>query len=311
MASILDDFKIAFKTGNVINQLIVINVVVFLFLGVLNVLLTLSGQSALYNEVLYFFTLPSNLGSLIYKPWTIFTYFFTHEGVFHILWNMLFMYWFGRIITEYLGQYKLLGLYVWGGLGGGLLYLLAYNALPYFESVAQVSTLLGASGAVTAIVVGAATFQPNYQVNLILIGLVKLKYIAAFMVVTSFLQSAGSNAGGEIAHLGGALVGYFSMTQLKKGNDWSKPVIQFVLWVKSLFKPQPKIKVSYKKEQKTASKSKRASTARASRASKSKATASTTTSQEEIDAILDKISEKGYDALSKTEKQKLFNASKD
>ncbi len=311
MASILDDFKVAFKTGNIINQLIVINVVVFLFLGVLNVLLTLSGQSALYNDVLYFFKLPSNLGSLIYKPWTIITYFFTHEGVFHILWNMLFMYWFGRIITEYLGQNKLLGLYVWGGLGGGLLYLLAYNALPYFDSVAPVSTLLGASGAVTAIVVGAATFQPNFEVQLILIGRVKLKYIAAFMVVTSFLQSAGSNAGGEIAHLGGALVGYFSMTQLQKDNDWSKPVVQFVQWVKSLFKPQPKIKVSYKKEQKSSFQSKRASTSRASRASKSKATASTSTSQEEIDSILDKISEKGYDALSKAEKQKLFNASKD
>ena len=194
MASILDDFKVAFKTGNILNQLIVINVVVFLFFGVLNVLLTLSGQTAFYNDVLYFFTLPSNLGSLIYKPWTLITYAFTHEGVFHILWNMLFMYWFGRIITEYLGQNKLLGLYVWGGIGGGLLYLLAYNALPYFETVAQVSTLLGASGAVTAIVVGAATFQPNFQVSLILWS-VKLKYIAAFMVVTSFLQSAGSNAG--------------------------------------------------------------------------------------------------------------------
>ena len=312
MASILDDFKIAFKTGNILNQLIVINVVVFLFLGVLNVLLTLSGQSEFYRDILYFFTLPSNLGSLMYKPWTLITYFFTHEGVFHILWNMLFMYWFGRIITEYLGQHKLLGLYVWGGIGGGLLYLLAYNTLPYFETAAQVSTLLGASGAVTAIVVGAATFQPNFQVNLIFIGPVKLKYIAAFMVVTSFLQSAGSNAGGEIAHLGGALIGYFSMSQLQKGNDWSKPVVQFVTWIKSLFKPQPKIKVSYKKEQKTSFKSKRASTSRASRASKTSTTKTKeTTSQDEIDAILDKISEKGYDALSKAEKQKLFNASKD
>ncbi len=312
MSSILDDFKVAFKTGNILNQLIVINVVVFLFLGVLNVMLTLAGQSAFYNEVLYFFTLPSSLGSLIYKPWTFITYAFTHEGVFHILWNMLFMYWFGRIITEYLGQNKLLGLYVWGGIGGGLLYLIAYNSLGYFESVAQVSTLLGASGAVTAIVVGAATFQPNFQINLILLGPVKLKYIAAFMVVTSFLQSAGSNAGGEIAHLGGALVGYFSMTQLQKGRDWSKPVVQFVTWVKSLFRPQPKIKVSYKKEQKATSRTKRASTSRASRASSRTNTATKeTTSQDEIDAILDKISEKGYDALSKAEKQKLFNASKD
>ena len=147
--------------------------------------------------------------------------------------------------------------------------------------------------------------------SLILLGPVKLKYIAAFMVVTSFFQSVGSNAGGEIAHLGGALIGYFSITQLQKGNDWSKSVVQFVRLVKSLFRPQPKIKVSYKKEQKTSSRSKRASTSSASRASKASAQPKETTSQAEIDAILDKISEKGYDALSKAEKQKLFNASKD
>lgn len=250
--------------------------------------------------------LPADPSRVILQPWSLITYFFFHKGVFHILWNMLFMYWFGRLITEYLGQNKLLGLYVWGGIGGGLLYLLVYNLVPYFAPVVPNSVLLGASGGVIAIVVGAATFQPNYTIQLLLLGPVKMKYIAAFYVLTSFLQSTGSNAGGEIAHLGGALMGFLMISQLQKGNDWSKPVVSFITWVKSLFKPQPKIKVSYRSERKE-----KATATSSTKTRKKAAKSNGTTSQEEIDAILDKISEKGYDALSKAEKQKLFNASKD
>ncbi|MBO3699648.1 rhomboid family intramembrane serine protease [Roseivirga sp. E12] len=305
MKSILDDFKLAFKTGNVLNQIIVINVVVFLFMGVLSVLLTLSNQVGIYSELARYLTLPADTTSLVFRPWSLITYFFFHEGLFHILFNMLWMYWFGRIIAEYLGQNKLLGFYFWGGIGGGLFYILVYNLFPFFADAVPYANLLGASAGVTAIVVGAATFQPNFTVNLILIGPVKLKYIAAFSVVASLLQSTGSNAGGEIAHLGGALVGYFGMVQLQKGNDWSKPIVSFIIWVKSLFKPQPKIKVSYKKEASSRPK------AKASKRASAKTSSKKETSQAEIDAILDKISDKGYDALSKEEKQKLFNASKD
>ena len=305
MNSILDDFKIAFKTGNILSQIIVINVVVFLFMGVLSVLLTLSGQEGVYLEFSRYLTLPSDLGKLIYKPWTIITYFFFHQGLFHILFNMLWMYWFGRIISEYLGQNKILGFYVWGGIGGGLFYILIYNLFPFFAEAVPYSNLLGASAGVTAIVVAAATFQPNFTVSLILIGPVKLKYIAAFSVVASLFQSTGANAGGEIAHLGGAIVGYVGMVQLQKGNDWSKPIVNFVIWVKSLFKPQSKIKVSYKKEPSARPQ------ARTTKKAASKGSSIQETSQAEIDSILDKISDKGYDALSKEEKQKLFNASKD
>jgi len=305
MNSILEDFKLAFKTGNVLNQIIVINVVVFLFMGVLSVLLTLSGQEVLYAQLSHYLTLPADPGALLYRPWSIITYFFFHQGLLHILFNMLWMYWFGKIIAEYLGQNKLLGFYVWGGIGGGLFYMLIYNLLPYFQDAVPYSSLLGASAGVTAIVVGAATFQPNFAVHLIFLGPVKLKYIAFFSVFVSFIQSTGSNAGGEIAHLGGALVGYVGMTQLQKGNDWSKPIVNLIIWMKSLFKPQPKIKVSYKKETSSRPKS------RASRKSSAKTSSKKETSQAEIDAILDKISDKGYDALSKEEKQKLFNASKD
>ena len=307
MNSILEDFKLAFKTGNIMNQIIIINVVVFVVVGVLGVFFTLSGQAEIFNAVTGYLILPADPAQFILQPWSLITYFFLHKGFFHILWNMLFMYWFGRLITEYLGQNKLLGLYVWGGIGGGLFYLLIYNIVPYFSSVIEYSVLLGASGGVVAIVVGAATFQPNYAVHLIFLGSVRMKYIAAFYVITSFLQSTGANAGGEIAHLGGALVGYLMITQLQKGNDWSKPIVNVITWLKSLFRPQPKIKVSYRSD--------RSEKARSKKASKAKKSASVGTSsnisQDEIDAILDKISEKGYDALSKDEKQKLFNASKD
>ncbi|NVJ45566.1 MAG: rhomboid family intramembrane serine protease, partial [Cytophagia bacterium] len=151
--------------------------------------------------------------------------------------------------------------------------------------------------------VGAATFQPNYAIHLLFLGPVKLKYIAAFTVLVSFIQSTGANAGGEIAHLGGALVGFVSIKQLQQGSDWSRPVVSVISWIKSLFKPQPKIKVSYKNTKTTSSRTTSRTKARTETKSKN--------AQEEIDAILDKISEKGYDALSKEEKQKLFNASKD
>ena len=304
MNSILDDFKLAFKTGNILNQLIVINVVVFVVLGVIGVFFTLAGYGGLFQSISHYLMLPADPSQLIYQPWTLITYFFYHEGLFHILFNLLFLYWFGKIIAEYIGQNKVLGLYVWGGILGGILYMLAYNLLPYYAPAIAGTYLLGASGGVIAIVVGAATFMPNFTVPLIFLGPVRLKYIAAFYVITSLLQSTGSNAGGEIAHLGGALAGFLFITQLKSGNDWSRVVVQFITWVKSLFTPQPKIKVSYRKEKPSGS-------TKSTKSSKAPEKKKSETSQKEIDAILDKISDRGYDALTKEEKQKLFNASKD
>ena len=303
MESILEDFKRAFRTGNILNQIIVINVVVFVVFGVLGVFMKLSGAEVLYAQIYDYLALPSNTESILYQPLSFITYMFMHRGIFHILWNMLFLYWFGQLIVSYLGQNKVLGLFVWGGIAGGILYVIAYNVLPYYAPVVEGSTLVGASGAVLAVVVGAATFQPNYEVRLFLFGTIKIKYIAAFVVISSFFGVTGSNAGGDIAHLGGALMGYIVMSQLQKGNDWSKSVVSFVAWGKSLFDSKPRMNVSYKNKEKTK---------RAKKTSSTKKTAtSATTPQAEIDAILDKISEKGYDALSKEEKQKLFNASKD
>lgn len=300
MNSILDEFKNAYRTpDNGLIQLILINIVVFVILKILLVFLTISGAQNIYNLILQQMMLPSNLESFIVKPWTLFTYFFTHTGFFHIIFNMLFLYWFGKLIADYMGNNKVISLYVLGGIAGGLFFMLIYNLLPFFQDRVATSVMLGASAGVFAIVVGAATLMPNFTFFLIFIGPVKIKYIAIFYVFLSFVQSIGDNAGGELAHLGGALVGYVFIKQMQKGNDLGKPVLSTLNFFKSFFIKSPKIRVSHNKGNYTKSKASRP-------AGKPKASFE----QDEIDIILDKISDSGYESLTKEEKQKLFNASK-
>jgi membrane associated rhomboid family serine protease len=297
--NILDELKMAWKKpDNSLVQIIIINVVVFIVLNILRVIFSISGNPDAFNQILYQIVLPSDITSFLYKPWTLITYFFAHEGFFHILFNMLFFYWFGKIIYEFLGNNKLINLYVLGGLAGGLMFVLIYNLVPYFHERVHGSILLGASAGVLAVVVGAATYTPNYTVFLLFLGPVRIKYIAIFYVLLSFFRIDGTNAGGELAHLGGAIIGYFYIVQLRKGNDFGQPIIKFLVFIKSLFKPGPRVKVSYK------SKTKKSATGKTTKTKESGV------NQDEIDAILDKISQGGYESLSKQEKQKLFDASK-
>ncbi len=296
---LFDDFKNAWsRPNNGLIQLIMINVIIFIALIVFKVVLVLSGNSDIYQMILRQFMLPASIDSFIFKPWTLLTYFFTHEGFFHIIFNMLFLFWFGKIIVEYLGDQRAIALYVVGGIVGGLFYILIYNLVPYFHDRVDGSLMLGASAGVYAVVVGAATFMPNYTFFLMFLGPVKIKYIAIFYILLSFSQTIGANAGGELAHLGGALMGFIFIRQLQKGNDIGTPVISVMEWFKGLFKPSPKIRVTHK-SQKFAGTKKASSSASNSQAD-----------QDEIDAILDKISHSGYESLSKEEKQKLFNASR-
>jgi membrane associated rhomboid family serine protease len=295
---LLDEFKNAFrKPENGLVQLILINVIVFVTLIILNVVLTLSGAGNIYHLILRQLMLPADFEVFLSRPWTLITYFFTHEGFFHILFNMLFLYWFGRLISEYLGNKRLISLYVLGGLAGGVTYMLIYNLLPYFHEQIPIALMLGASAGVYAVVVGAATLMPDFTFFLLFLGPVRIKYIALFYVFLSFAQTVGTNAGGNLAHLGGALIGFIFIRQLQKGNDIGKPVNKTLYFFQNLFKPRPKIRVSYKKQDKNSS-----NNALGGKPNKPK--------QDEIDAILDKISAKGYESLSKEEKQKLFNASK-
>ncbi|MEN8247581.1 MAG: rhomboid family intramembrane serine protease [Bacteroidota bacterium] len=297
-SSLLDEFKNAFnRPDNGLIQIILINVVFFVVIRLLHLFTT--GNRDVFYLITSYIYLPASINEALTRPWTIFTYFFAHFGVLHILFNMLFLFWFGKIIKEFLGGGKVISLYVLGGLAGGLLFLLIYNLVPYFSDRLD-HPMLGASAGVFAVVVGAATFMPNYTIFLLFLGPVRIKYIALFYVFLSVVQSTGPNAGGNIAHLGGAILGFVFIKQLQHGKDWGKGIHWLLSFFKSFFRSQPKVKVSYRKE------SKKKTTSRTSTGTTKKETAS----QEEIDAILDKISHSGYESLTKDEKQKLFNASK-
>ncbi|MCP4457485.1 MAG: rhomboid family intramembrane serine protease [Cytophagales bacterium] len=289
--SIKDDFTHVWtKPNNAVAQIILINAIVFVITALITFITEFSVRSWL--------GLPSNLTILPGKIWTIFTYMFVHDGLGHIFWNMLAFYWFGKIIQEFLGSNKVISLFVIGGLFGALFYLLAYNMFPAFSEAAQIGNLVGASAGVFAVVVGSAVFMPNYTLYLLLVGPVKIKYIALVYVFLFIIGTRGMNAGGEFAHLGGAAAGWLYISQIKRGSDIGAWVISVLDFFKALFSPQPKIKVTHRSKSRKKEKVKVSGSIR-----------SDGTSQDEIDAILDKISHSGYESLSKDEKQKLFNAS--
>jgi membrane associated rhomboid family serine protease len=299
---VFEEFKNAFQKPNHSHvQLIIINVVVFLTLAVFYVFTTASGYSHIFEVIHAQVAIPAPISSFLAKPWTILTYAFVHDltSIFHILFNMLVFYWFGKLFIEYLGSDKLIALYILGAIAGGVSYLLVYNTIPFYTERIPVHGMVGASAAVYATLVATATLLPDYTFFLLFIGPVRIKYIALIYIVISFIGSIGNNAGGNVAHLGGALMGYIYIKQLQVGVNWGSWITATLSWIRGLFTSQPKVKVTYRS---TASASKESNTARP--ASKSKA------SQDEIDAILDKISDRGYESLTKEEKEKLFNASK-
>ncbi|OGX82865.1 rhomboid family intramembrane serine protease [Hymenobacter lapidarius] len=298
--SIVQDIRTAFsRRDNALMQLILLNVLVFAGLIVLRAILTVSGASAYYPPVLLQFALSSELPVLLRHPWTLLTYAFTHEGFFHILFNLLNMYWFGQLLREYLGDRRLVSIYVLGALAGAAIYLLSYNLLPGFRT--QLGSVVGASAAVTAIIVAAATLLPDYTFTLILIGPVKIKWIAAVVVLVSIAGINGGNAGGEITHLGGALVGFLFIKQLQAGRDLGRPVQAVGNFFARIFARRPTMSVSSTRRPEPVTAS--------SASGGKKAAVANQPLQDEIDLILDKISRSGYESLSKDEKQKLFRAS--
>ncbi|GAB3922952.1 rhomboid family intramembrane serine protease [Larkinella terrae] len=303
MSGLLDDFRSEFnKPNNTLVQLILINTIVFLLLLILKVILTLAEMSGVYTLIVDQLRLPASLSVFIMKPWTMITYFFTHEDVFHILFNMLFLYWFGRLIDEYLGNRRLVALYMLGGLAGGLAYIAIYNLLPYFHEQVSDSRMLGASAAAFSVAVGASTLLPNYTFHLLFFGPVRIKYIAFFYIVLSLARSIGPNAGGDLSHLGGALVGFLFIKMLQNGTDLGQPIYWVMDGWQSLFRKKPPVKVSYRQRSS-------ASMSAGSYAAPSSPSAVAMPDQDEIDAILDKISRSGYESLTREEKQKLFRAS--
>lgn len=307
MASMLDDIKMQYERGGPTVKLIFANVVVFLVLNLIFVPLFLFGIATYpaYSQVLEnWLYLPSDLGDLLTHPWTLITYMFLHAGFFHILFNMLILYWFGRILESFTDSRRIYAIYFLSGLVGAFIFLLAYNVLPPF--IGQPAHMIGASGAVMGVVLAAATLTPHYTMNLLLIGPVQLRYIAAFMVLLDVVLMP-NNPGGRIAHLGGALTGYLLMTQLQKGTDYMEKPTRFLERIGAFFsnlftKKEAGPRVVHRN---TGGKKKSQSKRPGHRSDSSES------NQEKIDAILEKIKQSGYDSLSEEEKAFLFRVSKD
>lgn len=287
-------FNPSFSQNSTLIRLIYINLAVYLGVKLLYLLFWLMASSISPDQwALNWLAVPANLGSLVFKPWTVFSYMFFHLDFWHIFGNMLWLYFLGQIFSEFLGDRKLWTVYVAGGLAGALLYILFYNVFPVFEQAVPMSKALGASASVMAVIVGVGTYVPNFSIRLLLLGNVKLKYIALFWFVFDLLSISNSNSGGHIAHLGGAALGFFFAREWRKGRDITAFVYSSWLFISSIFKGsgKSKMKVSYK------------------RSSKSQTSTVSDLDQKKVDAILDKISKSGYDSLTKAEKDFLFKAS--
>ena len=287
-----DDIKATFRNGSNLTKLLYVNVGVFVVIKIVEVFAVLFSYSPLTQSVLSYLSIPASLPVLITRPWTILTYMFLHEGFIHLIFNMLWLYWFGRIFLEYLDQKKLVAVYLLGGISGAFLFVLSFNIFPAFSGTVSNSIALGASAAVMSIVVAIAAYVPDYTVYLFLIGKVKLKYLALVMFILTSIIDFSVNSGGKIAHIGGALLGYFYAMNYRKGRDLGKGINRVIDSLVTLFKPRKKLKVTYKKSTTEYD----YNTQKVER-------------QAEINIILEKISKGGYDSLTKSEKDLLFKES--
>ena len=291
MNSIFNNFKREFKQGTILNKLIYLNICLFLLFSILEVFSFMFQFSV--TPLLSKLYLPANNSILITQPWTFITYMFLHSGFLHLLFNMVWLHFGGKIFLQYLQPKQLLSTYILGGISGGLLFILAFNYAPALQGLTLDARALGASASVLAIMVAIATYSPNYSVHLPFIGIVKLKQIAIVCVVLDILSIPNGNAGGHIAHLGGAIFGYFYIKQLKKGRDYSKGFSNFIDRLLNTFKPKSKLKTVHKRSK-----------------TDYEFNSEKTAKQKEIDKILEKIAKSGYESLSKEEKATLFSASK-
>lgn len=279
-----------FKQGDMLTRLIGVNVCVWVVLALLSVILKLFNIH--FPQYIEYLAVPSHFVLAIKRVWTLFTYMFLHKGILHLLFNMLCLYWFGRMFLAAYNAKQLLGLYINGGLLGALLYLVAYNVFPYFTHNPQMTYLMGASASVMAIIVAVAMQMPDMELRFFFMAGIKLKYFALIVVAISFLGITSANSGGELAHLGGALAGYLFIVFLRRGTDCTKWFTAIVNWFASWTFPRKKIKQTkfhYAKPMSDAE----FNQAKAKH-------------NNEVDAILDKIKRSGYESLTEDEKKKLF-----
>jgi len=266
-----------FKNANILYKLIYLNVGIFLLYNILSVISSLFILDV--GPSLEKLILPSNTSTLIKQPWSIISYMFFHKTFIHLLFNMIWLHFAGKLFLDYFNEKQFFSTYILGGICGGILFILSFNYLPAFEIANQNAKAMGASASVLAIMFAISTHIPNYRIQIPFIGMIKIKYLALSLIILDVISIPKGNAGGHIAHIGGALFGYIYAKQLNKGIDISKNLYQLIniVSLKNIFKKQNKTKKN----------------------------------QTKIDTILEKISKSGYSSLNKQEKEILFNASKE
>jgi len=292
--SIIQDVRTEFQKGNTVTRLIFINLFVFITLNLLYVFLhgTMPG---IYTDIRNAFALSNDWMHNLTHPWAWLTHMFVHDGFWHIVWNMLFLYWFGRIVGDLIGDHHILPLYLLGGIAGGFLFVMTSG---FIVAEGMTTYAIGASGATMAIVLAAGVISPNYAMRLILIGTVKLKYVVLAIVLLDVFRLAGdTNVGGHVAHLGGAAMGWFYIYGLRSGVELGAPIMRLQRSLMLLFRNQDQVNRDY-----SGSYSRPVSTSSYSPEPQDDA-------QDRIDVILDKIRLKGIDSLTEEERNFLKEAS--
>ena len=289
-----------FRSADIVGKFISANVVIHIFLVLIGVFSVLMNQPGIADDVRRWFELPASATQLLQRPWTLFTYMFLHQGLLmHILWNMFALYVFGRIFLNFYSARHFIGTYLLGGLSGALFYVVAYNVFPYFSGVVGSSYLVGASASVLAIVTAAAVRCPDFRLNMLFFGSVKLSTFALVAVLVSVLMLSGDNAGGNFAHLGGAFGGMLVAIALGRGTDITELVNRPLDWFASLFK----------RRSKKAKKGRFTYTKGSKRSDDYEYNARKKSDEAQIDKILEKIKKGGYASLTDEEKKRLFDAS--
>ncbi len=289
MNGIFGEISYKFKYGSILTKLIVINTAIFIVVKMVDLFSFLAGTMPFSQTIADFFALYANLSHLALHPWGIITYMFIHAGFLHILFNMLWLYWFGVIFLNFLDEKRFLRVYIWGGLAGAVFFVLAYNIFPGLAAEGYFVRVIGSSAAVLAIVTAISAYMPDYVIYLMFIGPVRIKYVALVTILIDLISIPyGANAGGHIAHLGGALYGYWFAVNMRKGKD-----------IAALFS------VPHKKKHRLKVKRNRYKTR-----NDWEYNAIKKEDNEKLDRILDKIAQNGYDSLTEEEKRFLFESSK-
>ncbi len=289
--SIFHEIKNFFVRGSVLARLIGVNVAIFILINLIRVIFFLWNMDGAGDAMTHWLGISSNVHVVLHRPWTLITYMFLHLDFFHVLFNMVVLYVGGRLFSDFIGPDRLTATYLIGGLAGALFYVGAFNVFPVFSDVVAFSVAIGASASVLAIFVAIAVYMPDYQLPLLLLGRIRLKYIAIFFVVLDVISIDKGNPGGHLAHLGGAAWGAIYATLLKKGKDPALVIGFYIDKIVRLFRKKPRMRVEYTSKRPVTDEE----------YNKQRAD-----QQKKMDKILDKISQSGYDSLTREEKELLF-----